>query len=147
MRKQLSLLPVLVVGLLFFCPITNGQSPDSTIVKVQKADFRGQRPQKAMVAAVSASKQKTIVILLRGADEKLLDEVEGNLKAVILNGYQRIGLILSDNFPDEDDPVLSIYAGGKIYAIVDSPKTDAKTSLSVYQLIIEAYQDSIVSAD
>ena len=100
-----------------------------------------------MVAAVSASKQKTIVILLRGADEKLLDEVEGNLKAVILNGYQRIGLILSDNFPDEDDPVLSIYAGGKIYAIVDSPKTDAKTSLSVYQLIIEAYQDSIVSAD
>jgi len=146
MRKQLSLLPVLVVGLLFFCSISNAQSPNSKIVKVQKADFRGQRPQKATVAAVSASKHKTIVVLLRGADQKLLDEVEGNLKAIIRNGYQRIGLILSDNFPNEENPVLSIYAGGKVYAVLDSPTADSKTSLSVYKLIIDAYQKSIVSA-
>ena len=115
--------------------------------EVQKADFRGQRPQKATVAAVSASKHKTIVVLLRGADQKLLDEVEGNLKAIIRNGYQRIGLILSDNFPNEENPVLSIYADGKVYAVIDSPKADSKTSLSVYKFIIDAYQDSIVSAD
>ena len=147
MRKQISLLPILVVGLLLFCSISKGQSPDSTVVKVQKVDFRGQRPQKATVAAVSASKHKTIVVLLRGANQKLLDEVEGNLKAAVRNGYQRIGLILSDNFPNEEYPTISIYADGKVYAVIDSPKVDSKTSLSVYKLIIDAYQDSIVSAD
>lgn len=147
MRKQISLLPILVVGLLLFCSISKGQSPDSTVVKVQKVDFRGQRPQKATVAAVSASKHKTIVVLLRGADQKLLDEVEGNLKAVIRNGYQRIGLILSDNFPNEEYPTISIYADGKVYAVIDSPKANSKTSLSVYKLIIDAYQDAIASAD
>lgn len=111
---------------------------------IQKADFRGQRPQAALMAAVSASRQDVVVVIVEGGDAELIFETESNLKGLIRNGYTRLGLILCDPLPDSTTPVVAIISSGLAYAVVQDAKADAKTSSDVYKLVRDAYQEDIL---
>lgn len=121
------------------------QSPVTGNLEIQKVDFRGQRPQAAIMAAVSASRQDVVVVIVEGGDDKLIVETENNLKGLIRNGYTRLGLILCDPLPDETTPIVAIFSIGLAYAVVHDAKADAKTSLDVYKLVRDAYQEDILS--
>lgn len=127
-------------------PIQRGraQTPMAGDVRMQKADFRGQRPQGAIVAAVSASRQDVVVVVVEGGDENLIAETEGNLKGLVRNGFTRLGLILCDQLPENTSPAVIIYSGGFTYAIVHDAKADAKTSSDVYKLVRDAYEADIL---
>lgn len=120
-----------------------GQTDPNAPIQIQKADFRGQRPQAALMAAVSASSQDVIVIVVEGGSEALIADTEGNLKGLVRDGYTRLGLILCDNLPGDTSPVVVIVSIGLAYAIVKDAKADAKTSADVYKLVRDAYQEDI----
>jgi len=136
---------VIFVTFILLMPVLYGQTSvlDSSI-QLQKADFRGQRPQAALMAAVSASRQDVVVIVVEGGDEALIAETEENLKGLIRNGYTRLGLILCDNLPGDTSPVVVIATDGLDYAIVKDAKPDAQTSADVYKLVRDAYQEYIL---
>jgi hypothetical protein len=123
---------------------TRAQSPSTEDIEIQKADFRGQRPQGAFIAAASASSQDVVVVIVEGGDEKLIAETEGNLRALARNSYTRLGLILCDRLPDSTAPAVIVVSGGLTYAIVHDAKADAKTSSDVYKLIRDAYIEDII---
>ncbi len=134
---------ILVIGfILGASQLSEAQNP---LIEIQKADFRGQRPQGAFIAAGSASRQDFVVVIVEGGDEKLIAETEGNLKGLALNGYTRLGMILCDRLPDSTAPAIIVVSGGLTYAIVHDAKADAKTSSDVYKLIRDAYVEDIIS--
>ena len=65
------LLTVFILVSLSFFPFekTFSQTVDSSAL-VRKIDFRGKRPQSAVVASLSASRGKVVVLLVRGGSEK-----------------------------------------------------------------------------
>lgn len=142
MRKQRCKLYLLAVLFFIACITLNAQT-DTTGITIQRADFRGKRPQTATVAAISASQQKVIVILLRGADSILIQEMEGNIKGLIRSGFTRIGLVLGDSYESEQTPVISIYADGNTYAVIQDVNSSSNTHLSVFNLVRDAYNKII----
>ncbi|MBI1227786.1 MAG: hypothetical protein GC192_21305 [Bacteroidetes bacterium] len=132
--------------LLAIAPLQSGKAQSPTIgeIELQKADFRGQRPQGAIMAAVSASRQDVVIVFLQGCSDEMIAETEGNLKGLIRNGYTRLGLILSDSFPDEPMPIVAIFSIGLVYAEIHDAKVDAQTSSDVYKLVRDAYQEDIL---
>lgn len=129
-------------------PIVQSQSVDSVTVRrspiVQKYDLRHETPATAVVAGLSTSRQAVVAVLVRGADQELIDEVEGNMKALILNGYERIGLILGSRFSNESTPVISIFSHGHVYAVIEDAKADSYTKLTMFKLVRDAYQEHII---
>lgn len=120
-----------------------GQPGTSGPIQVQTIDFRGQRPQKAVVAASAASEKKVIVVLLQCHNQALIDATEGTLKGLIRDGYTRIGFILADTFSDENTPTISIFMDGLAYAVVKNAEPTAKIRSDVYKLIRDAYHEDI----
>lgn len=123
---------------------SKAQSPIAEDIEIQKVDFRGQRPQGAFMAAVSASRQDVVVVIIEGGDEKLIGETEGNLRALARNGYTRLGLILCDRLPDTQAPSIVVVSAGLAYAIIKDAKADVKTSSDIYKLIRDAYIEDIL---
>ncbi|MFM9949456.1 MAG: hypothetical protein ACKV1O_16080 [Saprospiraceae bacterium] len=110
---------------------------------VQLYDLRHEPAASAVAAGLSASRQSVVVVLVRGGDKTLIDEVEGNMRALMLNKFERIGLILGSNFSNEYDPVISIFSNGQVYAVIEEAKADADTKLSLFKLVRDAYQEHI----
>ena len=133
---------ILVIG--FILGRSQFGEAQNPAIEIQKSDFRGQRPQGAVVAAVSASQQDVVVVVVEGGNDSLIAETEGNLKGLARNGYSRIGLILCDSLPGNLTPVIAIFSGGFAYAVIHDAKADAKTSSDVYKLVRDAYQEDIM---
>lgn len=137
--------------LLFFMVIVqiSGQAqsaakaPSDGIPVVQKYDLRQEPAASAVVAGLSASRNGVVVVLLRGGDQQLIDDVESNMKGLILNGFERIGLILGSSFSNESNPVISIYSQGKVYAVIEDARTDTDTKLAVFKLVRDAYKEHL----
>lgn len=111
---------------------------------VQKYDLRQEPAASAVAAGLSASRKGVVVVLVRGGDQQLIDEVDGNMKALILNGFERIGLILGSSFSNENNPVISIFSQGQVYAVIEDAKADTGTKLALFKLVRDAYREHIV---
>ena len=122
-------------------PVANSQVQGE--VHVKKADFRGQDPGNAIYAALDASEEDVIVVLIRGGSQKLIDKTESNMKALVRSGYGRIGLILADNFPNEKNEVVGIFSGGHVYAVIEDARSSAYDDWAVYNLVKDAYEEDI----
>ncbi|MEM8527629.1 MAG: hypothetical protein AAGG68_23510 [Bacteroidota bacterium] len=114
-------------------------------IQIKKIDFRGQRAQKAFVAAHSASKKDVVVVMLRGADQDLIEQTEQNMKGLIQSGYERIGLVISDLLPEDKSPTIAIMSQGYTYASIKEATISAKTNLHFYQLMRDVYKEDILS--
>lgn len=122
----------------------NGQTDTQTAsIQIQKADFRGKRPQSAVVAALSASRQDVVVVLVRGGSQELITETEGHMKVLIWNGCERIAMITSDLLPDESSAVISIFSNGQTYAVMQDAATSLQTGSDFYKLVRDAYEEDI----
>lgn len=110
---------------------------------VQKYDLRQEPAAPAVVAGLSASRNGVVVVLVRGGDQQLINEVESNMKALILNGFERIGLILGSSFSNESKPVISIFSQGQVYAVIEDAKADTDTKLALFKLVRDAYKEHI----
>lgn len=121
----------------------NAQIADSSDI-IRIIDLRGQNPLSATTAAIIASRNDVVVVLIRGGDQDLIDKTTGQLKALVHNGYNRIGVMLCDLKPGEKMPVIGIISEGTIYAVVKNAKPDIATSWKVYNLVRDAYQDNIL---
>ncbi len=137
---------ILFLCFIAFCPAgkLSAQVIDSSTL-VRKIDFRGKRPQSAVVAALSASREKVVVVLVRGGSDKLISGAEGQMKALIHGGYNRIGMVISDNPPDEMNPAISVFSSGQVYAVVEDVKDDARTGWALFNLVKDAYEEDIIS--
>lgn len=114
-------------------------------IQVKKIDFRGQRAQKAFVAAHSASKKEIIVIMVRGGSQALVEQTEKNIKGLIQSGYSRIGLVVSDRLPEDESPTIAILSKGFTYAAIENAHVSAKINLHFYQLVRDVYKEDILS--
>lgn len=123
----------------------HAQTTESTAIQVKTTDFRGQRAQRAFVAAHAASKKDVVVVMVRGADEEVIDRVKQTMKGLIQNGYERIGLVISDLLPDDEQPTLEIMSKGLAYAVMEELNINATFDLHFYQLMRDAYQEDILS--
>ena len=127
---------------LIFNSTGNAQTPDASI-EVKKADFRGQDSGNAIIAGLSASEEDVIVVLIRGGSDKLINKIEDNMKTIIRNGYVRIGLILSDLFPDEKDASVAVFSDGSTYAVINKAEEDTYNDWALYNLVRDAYEENI----
>ncbi|MEO1263236.1 MAG: hypothetical protein AAFZ15_30780 [Bacteroidota bacterium] len=116
-----------------------------TTHQIRKVDFRGKGPDKAVVAALSASKEDVIVIVVRGGSTDLVENTENDIRTLINNGYDRIGLIHSDPFPDDQKGVIGIFSQGSTYAVLEDDGPDTFYDWAFYNLVIRAYEDDILS--
>jgi hypothetical protein len=131
-----------ILSLAFLHPVY-GQTVDSTDV-VRTIDLTGKHPRSAMLSAVSASREDVIVVLIRGGDQDLVDKTKGQLKALVYNGYERIGLVISDKMQFELAPAVYIFSDGTIYAKIYNAKTESLLGWKIYNLVRDAYQDNIL---
>lgn len=127
---------------LFSIPSVHAQTVDTTGI-IKTVDYRGHKPLSASIASIKASRNDLVVVLIRGGDQELIDNTKGQLKALVHNGYNRIGVILSDLNPDEQEPVLAVVSDGTIYASIKRSKADTITMWKIYNLVRDAYQDNI----
>lgn len=111
---------------------------------VQKHDLRHEPAASAVVAGLSASRKAVVAILVRGGDQNLIESVEDNMKAMILNGYERIGLILGNTFSDQNKPAIDVISNGHTYAIIEDAKADAYTKQALFKLVRDAYQEDVL---
>ena len=133
-----------LAALLASASSTNGQPPAAETVQVQVADFRGERPQSAVVAALAASRQDVVVVLVHGGSPEFIAEVEGNIKALVRNGYDRTAMILSGLPPGEKSPSIAIFSGGQTYAVIKDANVGAQTGADFYKLVRDAYEEDIM---
>lgn len=123
---------------------SGGNSPSDNAPVVQKYDLRQEPAASAVVAGLSASRNGVVVVLVRGGDQQLINEVENNMKALMLNGFERIGLILGSSFSNESKPVISIFSQGQVYAVIEDAKADTDTKLAVFKLVRDSYTENVI---
>lgn len=129
--------------LLCICSVISAQSGDTTVI-IRTIDMRGQDPLMASAKSIVESRKHVVVVLVKGASEELINETKDNLKALVLRGYDRIGMILCGFRPDETLPVIGIVSDGTMYATIKGAKPDARTMLDMYSFVEGAYQANIL---
>ncbi|MEC9356781.1 MAG: hypothetical protein VX836_02795 [Pseudomonadota bacterium] len=68
---------------------------------LQILDTRGEGEDSGILAGSSASKPGVIVLLVRGDDQAIIDCAKQAMLALLQMGYERIGLILTDENPSD----------------------------------------------
>lgn len=129
--------------LLIFCEMSAQEA--TTEITVSTFDLRAETPRRAVVSALNASKNKAVIVMTRGADQTLIDQVKADLKVLIRNGQKRIVLVLAQPFPEDPEPLVCIYADGKPYALLKNAKQNAQTSADLYRLVQESYQSFVLN--
>lgn len=125
-------------------PVTIYAQPNGTPkAELLQHDFTNKTAKEAISAGLSASKKHVIVVFVCGGDNELLENVRGTMKALLYNGFERIGLLWGNNFPGETKPSIGIYAGGVVYAVIEDAKADAHTEYALYKLVKDAYGEYI----
>lgn len=123
-------------------PDLSAQVTDTTI-QVKVADFRGKGTSPAIFAALGASEEGVVVVLINGGGDMLVEKAKGNMEALVRAGYGRIGMILADQLPDEKGPRIGIFSGGHVYADIEAPKADAYNDWAIYNLVRDAYEEDV----
>ena len=83
----------------FFSPTKIfGQTGDSPVT-IRTIDMRGQKSIKATYVAIKASEKDVVVVLIRGGNVELIEKTKAQLRALTHNGYNRVGVVLSDLKP------------------------------------------------
>ena len=134
----------LSLGLFLVCLNLSAQET-ITEIKVSTFDLRAETPKRAVVSALHASKNKAIIVMTRGADQNLIDQVKADLEVLIRNGCKRIVLVLAQSFPEEHKPFICIYADGRPYALLKNVEKNAQTSVDLYRMVQESYQSFVLS--
>ena len=118
---------------------------DMETPKVPLFDLRAETPERAVLSAIHASKEKAVIVMTRGASKELNGQVYGDLTALSRNDYKRVVLVFAQPFEEDPSPLICIYANGYPYAMLKHAKADAQTSLDLYKLVKEAYDISVNS--
>lgn len=137
-------LPYTIILTLFCCFYsTNMQGQTNQPIPIQTVDMRGEKPTRASIAAIKNSRKGVVVVLLRGANQELIDLTTGQLRALTHNGYNRVGLVLSDLKPKETLSVVGIVSDGTAYAAIKDAKPDKVIGWKIYNLVKDAYEQDI----
>jgi hypothetical protein len=111
---------------------------------VQVMDYRGKGTSLATEAGVLASKEGVLVIEVSGTDNALLSEILAQIKALQQKGYNRIGVILSDMYPDQEAPMVAFYVSAGLYAVINQPFPISVMAYKVYNIGNDAYEEYIL---
>lgn len=108
-------------------------------------DTRGQGEDSGLVAAASASRHQYVVLLVRGRDEALVADAKKAMLSMIDIGYEKIGLILSDDTVKSGRAAngMLILSGGK--AAMDVPRMDTgeRTQAMIVRLVRHVYDNEL----
>ncbi|MCB0518522.1 MAG: hypothetical protein H6577_10090 [Lewinellaceae bacterium] len=118
------------------------QTVDS--IEIRTIDMRGQNPVSASLVAIKNSRNDVVVVQIRGGSQELIEQTEGQLKALVSKGYDRLGVILCDLTPGEIAPVIGIVADGTVFAAIKGAQVNAQTKLDTYRLVNEAYRETVL---
>jgi hypothetical protein len=143
MLLRLTLNSLVFLGFLsipFYC---DAQNLDTTNI-ITTVDFRGISLDEAILATAKITENNYVVIFIKGGDNVFHKEIEGHLKALIHNGYQRLGLVLADLESNEQHAVIAVFSDGTLYAVVKQAKADLETGWNIYNLVRDAYQEHIL---
>jgi hypothetical protein len=128
---------------LMFQSFLNGQEI-KLMDNVQVMDYRGKGTSLATEAGVLASREGVLVIEVSGTDKALLSEILAQIKALHQKGYNRIGVILSDRYPEQKAPIVSFYVSAGLYAVINQPFPISVMAYKVYNIGNDAYEEYIL---
>ncbi|MEZ4993536.1 MAG: hypothetical protein R2824_24145 [Saprospiraceae bacterium] len=74
--------------------------------------------------SIKASRNDVVIALIRGGSDELIDKAEAQLRALVLNGFDRLGIILCDLNSEDKGPVIGIFSNGAAYTASKDAKAD-----------------------
>jgi hypothetical protein len=132
-----------LLALFVFTSVLNAQSQDK-VAEVTTVDFRGRSLDEAIMACVKITNNDYVAVLIKGQDQKLINHVTGEMKALIHRGYNRVGIVLGDSEPDEKGSVVGVFASGTIYAVIKEADEDLLLDWKIYNLVRDAYEEFVL---
>lgn len=105
---------------------------------VQILDIRDRKPYDGTSASLSASQKGYVVVLVRGCEQRVIDAVEGSLKAMMWTGRIKVGMVIGSK-TDQEEPQIIVLSKGDIAARIYDPSGTSTTKNLVERAIRKAY--------
>ena len=118
-------------------------------IVVYKADLRGIGYEEAGRAAFKASTGNVVIVLLLGAQEDVIACTEMELRVLIYEGYDRVGLLIADEMVegDEKHPMTLILVNNENPSYMTGVGVHDRYRLDLRRSVQNAYERYIVEPD
>ncbi len=112
---------------------------------LQILDTRGEGEGAGILAGSSASKHGVIVLLVRGNDHAIIECAKGAMLALLQMGYERIGMILTDENPDDgsDKHNVTFMSRGLDAAHIYDAGSSIDTKIAIIRLMRHVYDHEL----